>query len=122
MLVVRVLERFKMINTIINTIITIIVSGILGYCISVIKNYKKKLEDNKKNENLQTMALLTLLKGNLTNTYFVYSELKQIPDYAYQNFLDTLIVYEGLGGDGFIHNIAKKMEEWEILKTDILIK
>lgn len=111
-----------MINTIINTLITIIVSGVLGYCISVIKNYKKKLEDNKKNSNLQNMALLTLLKGNLTNTYFVYSELKQIPDYAYQNFLDTLAVYEGLGGDGFIHNIAKKMEEWEILKTDILVK
>lgn len=111
-----------MINTIINTLITIIVSGVLGYCVSVIKNYKKKIENNKKNDNIQNMALLTLLKANLTNTYFVYNELKQIPDYAYQNFLDTLAVYEGLGGDGFIHNIAKKMEEWEILKTDILVK
>lgn len=111
-----------MINTIINTVITIIISSILGYCVNVIRNYKKKLEDNKKNENIQNMALLTLLKGNLTNTYFVYSELKQIPDYAYQNFLDTLAVYEGLGGDGFIHTIAKKMESWEIVKTDILVK
>lgn len=109
-------------NTIINTAITVIISSILGYCVSVIKNYKKKLEDNKKNENIQNMALLTLLKGNLTNTYFVYSELKQIPDYAYQNFLDTLAVYEGLGGDGFIHTIAKKMEDWEIVKTDVLSK
>ena len=109
-------------NTIINTVITIIISSILGYCVSVIKNYKNKLENNKKNENIQNMALLTLLKGNLTNTYFVYSELKQIPDYAYQNFLDTLSVYEGLGGDGFIHTIAKKMEDWEIVKTDVLNK
>lgn len=111
-----------MINTIINTLITIIVSGVLGYCVSVIKNYKKKLEDNRKNENLQTMALLTLLKGNLTNTYFVYSELKQIPDYAYQSFLDTLAVYESLGGNGFVHTIAAKMQEWEIIKTDVLLK
>ena len=109
-------------NTIINTVITIIISSILGYCVSVIKNYKNKLENNKKNENIQNMALLTLLKGNLTNTYFVYSELKQIPDYAYQSFLDTLAVYEGLGGDGFIHTIAKKMEDWEIVKTGILVK
>lgn len=109
-------------NTIINTVITIIISSILGYCVSVIKNYKNKLENNKKNENIQNMALLTLLKGNLTNTYFVYNELKQIPDYAYQNFLDTLAVYEGLGGDGFIHKIAKKMEDWDIVKTDVLNK
>lgn len=111
-----------MVSTIINTLITIIISSILGYCVSVIKNYKKKIEDNKKNENMQNMALLTLLKGNLTNTYFVYSELRQIPDYAYQNFLDTLNVYENLGGNGFIHTIAKKMEDWEIVKTDILVK
>ena len=109
-----------MAHTIINTAITFIISSILGYCVSLIKSYKKKLKEKQSNENVQNIALLTLLKGNLTNTYFVYNELKQIPDYAYQNFLDTLAVYESLGGDGFIHNIAKKMEEWEIVKTDIM--
>lgn len=109
-----------MVSTILNTIITFVISGTLGYCVSVIKNYKKKLSQAKKNENIQNMALLTLLKSNLTNTYFVYNELKKIPDYVYQNFLDTLAVYESLGGDGFIHRIAKKMEDWEIVKTDIL--
>lgn len=111
-----------MVQTIITTIITFVLSTILGYCVSLIRNYKKKLEEKQKNENIQNIALVTLLKGNLTNTYFVYNELKQIPDYAYQNFLDTLEVYEGLGGDGFIHNIAKKMEDWEVVKTDILMK
>ena len=109
-------------NTILNTVVTFVISGVLGYCVSLIRSYKNKLRENRKNENIQNMALLTLLKGNLTNTYFVYNEIKKIPDYAYQNFLDTLAVYEGLGGDGFIHNIAKKMEEWEIIKTDILVK
>ena len=107
-------------HTIINTVITFMISGILGYCVSVIKNYKKKIEEKIKNENIQNIALQALLKGQLTNVYFVYSELKQIPDYAYQNFLDMLNVYEGLDGDGFIHTIAKKMENWEIVKTDIL--
>ena len=107
-------------QTIINTAITFVVSSILGYCVSVIKNYKKKLTEKTKNENVQNMALQALLKSQLTNIYFVYNELKKIPDYAYQNFLDLLKVYESLGGDGFIHSIAKKMEAWEIVKTDIL--
>lgn len=107
-------------HTIINTTITFIVSSMLGYCVSLIKNYKKKLKDKTENENIQNLALQTLLKSQLTNVYFVYSELKQIPDYAYQNFLDMLKVYENLGGDGFIHSIARKMETWEIVKTDIL--
>ena len=107
-------------HTIINTSVTFVVSSILGYCVSVIKNYKKKLKDKEQKEDIQNMALQALLKGQLTNVYFVYNELKQIPDYAYQNFLDMLKVYEGLGGDGFIHSIARKMENWEIVKTDIL--
>ena len=71
-------------HTIINTVITFIVSSMLGYCVSLIKNYKKKLKDKAENENIQNLALQTLLKSQLTNVYFVYSELKQIPDYAYQ--------------------------------------
>lgn len=109
-----------MVDKIISTVITFIISGSLGYCASMMKNYKKKLQDKKSNEELQNKALLTLLKNNLTSTYFVYNELKQIPDYVYQNFLDELIVYESLDGNGFVHKIAKKMETWEIVKTDIL--
>lgn len=109
-----------MTQTIINTAITFVVSGILGYCVKSIKNYKDKLKDKEKSENIQNLALQTLLRSQLTNIYFVYSELKKIPDYAYQNFLEMLKVYEGLDGDGFIHNIAQKMEAWEIVKTDIL--
>lgn len=102
------------------TVVSFIVTGVLGYLTAKVKDYKKKLDSKAKNESIQNIALLTLLKGNLTNTYFVYNELKAIPDYAYQTFLDTLAVYESLGGDGFIHSIAKKMEDWEIVKTDIL--
>ena len=109
-----------MTQTIINTAVTFIISSILGYCVSVIKNYKKKLENKSSNEKVQNEALQALLKSQLTNTYFVYSELKTIPDYVYQNFLDLLKVYESLGGDGFIHTLARKMENWELTKTDIL--
>lgn len=109
-----------MTQTILNTIITTLVGGIIGYCVSSIKKYKEKLNTEKKNENIQNIALQTLLKNQLTNTYFVYSELKKLPDYVYQNFLDLLAVYEQLGGNSYIHTIAHKMENWEITKTDIL--
>lgn len=109
-----------MTQTIISTAITFIISSILGYCVSVIKQYKKKAEDKTENEKLQKVALQTLLKSQLTNTYFVYQELGEIPDYVYQNFLDMLGVYESLGGNSYIHTISHKMESWKITKTDIL--
>lgn len=103
-----------------NCTVTFIVSTILGYLLARIKEYKEKEKKAKTNENVQNLALQTLLKSQLTNVYFVYSELKSIPDYVYQNFLDMLKVYEELDGDGFIHTLAKRMETWEITKTDIL--
>ena len=107
-------------HTIINTAITFVVSSILGYCVSVIKGYKKKIKEKSKNENVQNMALLTLLQSQLTNTYFVYSELKQIPDYMFRNWINLLKVYESLGGNDYVHTLEKKMQTWEIVKTDIL--
>lgn len=109
-----------MTHTIINTIVTFIISSILGYCVSVIRGYRKKQKEQKENENIQNVALRTLLKSQLTNTYFLYSKTKKIPDYAYQGFLDNLNVYDRLGGNSYVHTIAKKMEAWDIGKTDIL--
>lgn len=109
-----------MIQTILNTTITTLVGVILGYCVSTIKKYREKVKNDKENESVQNVALRTILKNQLTNTYYVYNEMKRIPDYMYQNFLDLLEVYEKLGGNSYIHTIAKKMENWEISKTDIL--
>ena len=111
-----------MTQAIMSTTITFIISSILGYCVSVIKNYNKKLKEKEENENIQNIAIRTILKSQLTKTYFVYSEIKQIPDYVYQDFLDMLKVYESFGGNGFVHTLAKKMEDWDITKTDILKK
>ena len=107
-------------QTAINTTITFIVSGILGYCISVIKNYKKKLKSKEINEEIQNIALQTILQSQLTNTYFVYEELGKIPDYVYRNWLNMLSIYEKLGGDDYIHTLAEKMKDWKIIKTDVL--
>lgn len=98
-----------MISTIVGVVITFVVSGLLGYITGILKN-----------ENVQNKALLTLLRNDLTRTYFEYKDEKQIPDYIYSNFTNEFSVYKLLGGNGFMHTIAKQMEEWEIIKTGIL--
>ena len=102
------------------TVIGFIATSFLGYLSAKVKLYHKKLKCKEDNENIQNIAIKTILKSQLTKTYFVYSELKEIPDYVYQDFLDMLEVYESFGGNGFVHTLAKKMETWDITKTDIL--
>lgn len=111
-----------MIQTIINTIVTGVISAILGYCISVIKNYKKKIDEREEESKILKEALMTMLQSNLTNTYYVYENQEQIPDYVYKNWINSLKIYEKLGGDDYIHVLADKMKKWDFTKTDILKK
>lgn len=109
-----------MVETIIKSAVSVIVSGALGFCISKIKGYKKALKKKDEESSLTKEALMTMLQSSLTNTYYVYKELGKIPDYVYRNWLNQLAIYEKLGGDDYIHTIAEKMKELEIVKTDIL--
>lgn len=111
-----------MTQTIINTAITFIVSSILGYAVSVIRNYNKKLKENKKESELLREALISMLQSNLTNTYYVYENTKQIPDYVYKGWLNSKKIYEQLGGNDYVHILAEKMAKWDFEKTDILKK
>jgi hypothetical protein len=98
---------------IIMKIINYLIPVVLGYCISIIGSYRKK---NKAVNN----ALKIMLQNNLTNTYFVYSTKKKITDYVYKNWLNMLDEYEALEGDDYIHILADRMKDWEIVRTDIL--
>lgn len=102
-----------MTQQIIDTALKFVLTGALGYLVSVIKNYKKKT-------NATNNALKIMLQSNLTNTYFVYSTKKKIPDYVYRNWLNMLEEYENLNGDDYVHTLADKMKLWEIVRTDIL--
>lgn len=105
---------------IIAIVVNFVVSGLLGYSINVIRNYRKKLKAKDEEEQLLKVALMTMLQSNLTNTYFVYSSKKKIPDYVYKNWLNEFKIYEKLGGNDYCHTLQKKMEQWEITSTDIL--
>ena len=109
-----------MFETIMKTIISLVVSGLFGYLIGRIKDYKKKLKNKQEESDMLKVAMMTMLQSNLTNTYFAYEKMKEIPDYIYRNWLNSLAIYEKLGGDDYIHTIAEKMKKWDFVKTDIL--
>jgi hypothetical protein len=102
------------------TIISLVVSGIFGYLIGRIKDYKRKLKENKEEAEMLKVAMMTMLQSNLTNTYFAYEKIKEIPDYIYRNWLNSLAIYEKLGGNDYVHVLAEKMKKWDFVKTDIL--
>lgn len=111
-----------MIEKIITTIVGVVLSTSLGYCLNAIKNYKANIKREKENENIQNEALKTLLQSNLTNTYFVYQELGEIPDYVFKNWSNLFKIYKRLGGNDYIDTLKKKMAKWEIKRTDVLNK
>lgn len=107
-------------ETIMNTIITVIVSAIFGYLIGRIRDYKKKLQDKHEESIMLKEALMTMLQSNLTNTFYVYDSKKKIPDYVYRNWNNSKDIYEKLGGNDYIHVLSEKMKKWEFTKTDVL--
>ena len=109
-----------MVTTIISTAITFVVSSILGYCVSAIKNYKQKLNNKNENEDVQNKALLFLLQAQLTNTYFVYNEMGEISDYVLRNWLNLFKIYKKLGGNDYVDTLKQKMDSWVVVQTDIL--
>ena len=109
-----------MLETIIKTVISVVVSAALGYCISKIKDYKKTINKKEQEKDLLKEAMMITLQGNLTNTYYVYEEIGKIPDYVYKNWLNQKDIYEKLGGNDYIHVLAEKMKDLNFEKTDIL--
>lgn len=102
------------------TLVGIFVTGSCGYLTAKIKGYKDKIAEKEANELVQNNALKTILQNQLTNTYYVYENIGEIPDYVYKNWLNMLSIYEALGGNSYIHILADKMKTWKIKKTDVL--
>ena len=60
------------------TIVSFSITGLLGFMIARLKDYKKR-------DKNQEEALKCLLRSNITSKYYVYTELKAIPLYEKEN-------------------------------------
>lgn len=91
------------------TIVGFVVTGVLGYFVGKVKEYKKK-------DTRQEEALKCLLRSNITSKYYVYSELKEIPCYEKENIDMMFEEYKNMNGNSYVETIVKEINELPIKK------
>ena len=95
-------------NTIITTVLSTITGLIIGYLTKLLKSYKDR-------DNVQNRALRNILKSNLLNQYYVYSEIGNVPKNIKETWYDMFESYTELGGNSFIkHDIEPKFAKLPI--------
>lgn len=109
-----------MVQQIFNTVLTFVVSGVLGYSLKTIKTYKSKMKEKGKEEQTVKEALKYLIQSNLTNTYYTYAEIQQIPDYLFKNWVNLFRIYKALGGNEYVDELYRRITQWQIIHTDII--
>lgn len=113
---------------ILRTIVNFAVTGILGYLVATLKNFKikkkekedailKKIESiEMKLEKLDQEDLLQM-KSDLSNKFFVYDAMDEVEDYLVESFRKECERYFDRGGDSWVHNQYEKSFDWEIKPT-----
>lgn len=96
-----------MVEKFITTIIGCLATGIYGYLIGKVKSIKS---ENK----TQSEAIKSLLRTSMVNTYYAYKKSKRIPYYEKESWYAEFECYTKLGGNSFIKDIKKEIDEWEI--------
>ena len=116
-----------MVETVIKTIISLVVSGLFGYLIGRIKDYKKKLYNKKESEKQVINEIKTLkedqlleMRNDLSNKFFVYDAMTEVEDYLVMSFREKCERYFSYGGDSWIHPMYDKSFNWKIKPTAYL--
>lgn len=91
------------------TIVGFITTGVLGYFVGKVKEYKKK-------DTRQEEALKCLLRSNITSKYYVYSQVSEIPYYEKENIDKMFEQYKNMGGNSYVDTIVKEINELPIKK------
>lgn len=91
------------------TIVGFIVTGVLGYFVGKVKEYKKK-------DTRQEEALKCLLRSNITSKYYVYSQMSEIPYYEKENIDKMFEQYRNMGGNSYVETIVNEINQLPIKK------
>lgn len=98
-----------MVNQIVGTIITFVVSGILGYLAKTVSSYKNR-------DNTQEEALKCLLRSAITSKYYVYNEIGKIPQYEKENVNYMFEQYKKMNGNSYVEQIVNEINKLPISK------
>lgn len=74
------------------------------------ENQKKIAEDNKKNNS----ATIADLRHSITDIYDRYLPEKCLPANTKKDLCSLYEVYEGLGGNSYVHEIFEDMMDWDV--------
>lgn len=78
---------------ILNSVLSIILTGVMGYVVWLLQNHKSSKDDTK-------MALVILLRETIEWRYQLYLERETITKEEYKDFEELYQVYHRLGGNG----------------------
>ena len=93
----------------IGTSVSFITTGILGYLVAKLKDYKKR-------DTSQEEALKCLLRSNITSKYYVYSELKEIQLYEKENINYMYEQYKSMNGNSYVSGLVEEINKLPIKK------
>lgn len=82
----------------------VILTSFMGYIVWVLQNQKKDRDANSK-------GTMLLLRVQLIEYHDRYTQLGEIPSYAYQNFIEMYEAYHELGGNGMVTKMKEEIEE-----------
>lgn len=92
-----------MIEIMIKSAITIVVSGFTGLIVKVIKDL-----------TTQKIAIQSLLRSEMVKVYYRYREDKKLPYYTKVAWYEDYEAYTKLGGNSFIRDLKKDIDNWEV--------
>lgn len=109
------------------TVVGFIVTGVMGYLVAKVKEYKIKIENKKQEEKdilkefekLKETQLMDM-RNDLSNKFFVYDTLENVEDYLVMSFREKCEKYFEMGGDSWIHPMYDKSFKWKIKSTGYL--
>jgi len=91
---------------------TIALPVLLGYIVWLLKNQKRDRDANSK-------GTMLLLRVQLIEYHSKYTQLGNIPSYAYQNFCEMYEAYHELGGNGMVTKMMHEIEELHLKKKEV---
>ena len=97
----------EIILKVILTVVGFITTGVLGYLVAKVKDYKKR-------DVNQEEALKCLLRSNITSKYYVYNKLKEIPLYEKENIDYMFEIYKKLGGNSYVGGLVEEINKLPI--------
>ena len=102
-------KKDRAVNEILMQTYTIALPVLLGYIVWLLKNQKRVRDANSK-------GTMLLLRVQLIEYHSKYTQLGDIPSYAYQNFCEMYEAYHVLGGNGMITKMKQEIDELHLKK------